>query len=185
MHPYLTCGMLAFAAITLLVQDSTVLLPAITLSVGNPTVLAFFTPVIVVGTLAEVLDNRLISAEESGTRPVRWMDTALIAAAMGAATAVSVMGGWATGSEAVLAAGRNTCFLVGMMLCARFFVRRSGIILPLAWIFAVVFFGRRTGTTYYEWALTAQPHGSVLAAASAAAALALGLLLTYHSRNPL
>lgn len=184
-HPYLSCGMLAFTAITLLVQDSTVLLPTITLSVGAPTVLAFFTPVIVVGALAQVLDNRFVSAEESGTRPVRWMDAALIAAAVGATMTVSVVGGWATGSEAVLTAGRNTCFLVGLMLSARSFVRRSGIILPLAWILAVVFFGRKTGTTYHEWAVTALPFDNVLAAVCAAAALVLGLALTHHSRNPL
>lgn len=184
-HPYLTFGILAFAAITLLMQDTTIVLPALSLSTGNNVVLAFFSPVIVVGTLAQVLENRLTSAEESGTRPVRWMDTALIASATGTALAVTTVGGWITHSDNVVAAGRNVCFLAGMMLCARFFVRRSGVVLPLAWIFVVILLGRKTGVVYHEWALTAQPPGHGPAAAAAAGILALGLLLTLHSRNPL
>jgi hypothetical protein len=184
-HPILTLGLGAFAAVALVVQDSAVLLPALTLSNGNLAQVALFVPMIVVGPLAQVLDNRLLSSEVSGVRRVRWMDTALITVTMAAALAVAGIGGWATGSEGVLTAGRNTCLLAGLMLCARAFVSRSGIVLPLAWIFAVVFFGRKTGTSYYEWAVTALPSGSVLAAVCAAVALVLGLVLTYHSRNPL
>lgn len=184
-HPFLTLGMGSFVAAILVVQDSTVLLPALTLSVGNLTQVAFFTPVIVVGALAQTLDNRLLSAEVSGIRRVRLMDTALITVTMAVALTATGIGGWVSGSEGVLTSGRNTCFLAGLMLCARAFVRRSGVVLPLAWIFAVIFFGRKTGTSYYEWAVTALPSGSVLAAVCAATALALGLVLTYHSRDPL
>jgi hypothetical protein len=184
-HPFLTIGMVAYTAAALLVQDITILLPVFTLSTSGLTQLAFFTPVIVIGTLAQVLDNRLISAETSGVRRIRLMDTALISATITTILLVTTVGAWITGSEAVLTTGRNTCFLIGLMLCARALANRAGIILPLAWIFIVIFFGRKTSTSYYEWAITAQPAASLFPAACAFVALGLGLLLTYHSRDPL
>lgn len=184
-HPLLTLGMVAFAVATFAVQDTAIVLPALSLSIGNVTQLAFFTPVIVVAVLAQVLDNRLLSAEASGIRKVRWLDASLIAVTVCFSLALAAVGGWVTGSEAVVSSGRNVCVLTGLMLCARAFVRRSGIVIPLAWIFVVIFFGRKTGTSYYEWAVTAQPADDLLSAACAAAAIAIGLVLTHHFGNRL
>lgn len=182
-HPILTCGILVFAVTTMLLQDSAVMLPAISISIGAPTALAFFTPVVIVGTLAQTLDNRFTSAEDSGIRPTRWMDTLLIVATVATVVVIALVGGWITGSSAVLQAGRNTCFLVGLMLGARAFIQRSGIILPLAWIFIVVFAGRRTGSDYHGWAITALPASAPHAVATAAVVLGFGIFLNHHKRS--
>ncbi|WP_406287182.1 hypothetical protein [Streptomyces sp. NBC_00209] len=188
-HPYLVWGMVAFTAAALVIQDSTVIVPSFgvaeALATEGFTPISFFVPLIMVGALAQTLDNRLPSAEESGVRRVRWMDSGLIIATMAVVVVLAVVGNRVTGSEDVLTSGRSTCFLAGLMLCARALVSRSGIILPLAWTFAVIFFGRRTSLDYYEWAVTAQPPGNTLAQTCAAAALALGLVLTHYSRDTL
>jgi hypothetical protein len=173
-HTVLAGGLVAFMALTLALQDASVVLPSFTVTAGNSVVLAFFTPLLVVGTLAQCLDSRLASAELTGTRPVPWMDTALIAAAMATVLAFTSVAGAALGSGAVLQAGRNTVFLTGLLLIARAFAGRAGIMLPLVWIFAVVFFGRLTGTHYRSWAVTALPAHTVHAAVAAVLGIVIG-----------
>lgn len=177
-HTVLVAGIASFTVLTLAVQDRSTILPSFTISGGNNVLLAFFTPLLVVGTLAHCLDSRLPSAELTGVRPVPWMDTALIAAAMTAVLALSATGGALLDSGAVHQAGRSTLFLTGLMLIARVFVGRAGIMLPLAWLLAVVFFGRVTGRQYHSWAVTAQSAHSVPAAVAAVLALAVGTGLT-------
>jgi hypothetical protein len=168
----------AFIVLTLAVQDRSMILPSFTISGGNNVFLAFFTPLLVVGTLAQCLDSRLASAELTGIRPVPWMDTALITAAMTAVLILTGTGGALLDAGAVYQAGRSTLFLTGLMLIARVFVGRAGIMLPLAWLFAVICLGRVTGVQYHSWAVTAQPASSVPAAVAAVLALVVGTGLT-------
>ncbi|GAA2245126.1 hypothetical protein GCM10010232_35190 [Streptomyces amakusaensis] len=184
-HPTLTYGVGAFVLLTVLLQDMSLVLPALSLSGGNMTALSLFTPVIVVGAIAQTLENRLPEAEESGIRSIRSLDSALILSTLGTVTVATLIGGWTTDSENAMQAGRDVCFLTGLMLVARFFIGRSGVILPLAWIFAVVLAGRETGTKYHDWAVTALPIDTLHAAVAAVASLGLGIALTHRTRIPL
>lgn len=184
-HTVLTGGLLAFTALTLTFQDTAVLLPSLSINAGNTVVLASFTPLLIAGALAQCLDSRLVAAELTGTRPVYWMDTGLVTATMAVVTAVTWTGGTLLDSPAIHQTGRNTLFLTGLMLAARAFAGRAGIMAPLAWIFAVIFLGRRTATDFHPWAVTGLPIDTRHAAAAAALALVLGTVLNQllHQRT--
>jgi hypothetical protein len=176
-HTVLTGGVAAFMALTCCVQGRTMVLPAFAQVGHNNVLLAFFTPLLLVGTLAHCLDSRLASAEVSGVRRVPWLDSTLILATMAAVLAFTGVGGSVLGSWAVFEAGRGVVFLTGLMLISRTFAGRAGIMVPLAWVFAVAFFGRVDGLHFHAWAVTAQPTHSVSAAVVTGIALVAGILL--------
>ncbi|WP_230396358.1 hypothetical protein [Streptomyces blattellae] len=185
-HPVLTAAVGTFTLLTFAFRDNAVVLPSFSVNAGNSVVLSFFTPLIVVGAIGQCLDSRLPSAERTGLRPVGWMDTGLVLAAVGVVLAGSGAAGWALDSGAAVQAGRNTVLLTGMILLGRGFFGRASVVLPLAWVFAVVFFGRSSGTAYHSWALTGQEASDPYAAALAAATFVIGLSVNqYTSRTAL
>lgn len=179
-HPVLTASVGAFLLLTCVLRDNAVVLPAISVSSGNSVALAFFTPLLVVGAVGQCLDARLLSAELTGLRPVRWMDTALVVAATSVVLAGAMAAATLLDATAAAQAGRNTAFLAGLLLLGRGFVGRAAIMTPLCWVFAVVFFGRESGTSYHGWAVTGQGASSVSAAVVAAVVFAAGLLVNHY-----
>jgi hypothetical protein len=107
------------------------------------------------------------------------MDTGLILATVATILVASDAGSRLLGTDVVLETGRDVAFLTGLMLAARAFSGRAGIIVPLAWVFAVIFFGHRIGTglRFHAWAVTAQPSHSVSAAVATGIAFVVGILL--------
>lgn len=185
-HPVLTLAVGAFVLLTFVFRDNAVVLPSFSVSAGNNVVLSFFTPLIVVGAIGQCLDARLPSAELTGLRPVGWMDTGLALAAVSAVLVGSGAAWLSLDSGAALQAGRNTLFLTGLMLLGRGFVGRAAIVLPLVWVFAVVFFGRKTGAAYHAWAVTGLEASHQYAAALAAATFVVGVSVNqYTSRTAL
>jgi hypothetical protein len=173
-HPLLTGGLLAFTLLSLVFQDGTILLPAVSINAGNTVLLTTFTPIIVAAVLVRCLDARLPSAEMTGMRAIPWMDSGLIIATLAVAVGAAWVGGELLNSTGVYLAGRNALFMTGLMLCARSIVGRASIVVPTAWIFIVIFLGHRTATAYYPWAITGLGIESRLAATAATAAFLLG-----------
>lgn len=179
-HPVLTASVGAFLLLTCVLRDNAVVLPAISVSSGNSVALAFFTPLLVVGAVGQCLDARLVSAELTGLRPVAWMDTALVTVAMGVVLTGAAAAATLLDATAAAQAGRNAAFLTGLLLSVRGFFGRAAIMLPLCWVFAVVFFGRESAASYHGWAVTGQGASSVYAAVLASVAFAAGLVVNHY-----
>ena len=82
-HTLLPLALVLFAAALYAVQDTTVLLPAIT---GSPRVaLSLFVPVPLFAILMAMLESRLPAAESSGVRSMARFDNLLVTAVMAAA----------------------------------------------------------------------------------------------------
>lgn len=169
----------AYAVLLLLVRDGIVILPALSVNAGNTVPLAFFLPLLVAGPLAHCLDSRQPYAEVTGIRGTAWRDALLAAATMGVVLALTALASLVTGADVTLQAGRNTLFLTGLMLTARAVMGRSGIVVPLVWIFAVILLGRRTADVFHPWAVTALPPGTWHATAAAALSITVGTAATY------
>jgi hypothetical protein len=176
-HTVLAGGLAGFMVLTCCAQGRYMVLPGLAQVGQNNVMLVFFTPLFVVGTLAHCLDSRLASAETSGVRRVPWLDTALVVATIAIVLAFTGAGDRMLHSWAVFQTGRDVVFLMGLMLAARPFSGRAGIMVPLAWVFAVVYFGRIDGLHYHAWAVTAQPSHSVSAAVATGIAFIVGILL--------
>lgn len=180
-HPVLSAAVGTFTLLTFVFRDNAVVLPSFSVNAGNSVVLSFFTPLIVVGAVGLSLDARLPSAELTGLRPIGWLDTALVLA-----VAATVLVGCGAArllldSGTAVQAGRNAVFLTGLLLLGRGFFGRAAIVLPLTWVFTVVFFGRSSGTAYHAWALTGREASDPYALALAAAAFGTGLLVNHHT----
>jgi hypothetical protein len=179
-HSVLTASVGVFLLLTCVLGDDDILLPAFSVSVGNSVALASFTPLLVVGAVGQCLDARLASAELTGLRPIRWMDTALVAVATGIVLAGSAAAATLLDSTTAAQAGRNTAFLTGLLLLGRGSVGRAAIMTPLCWVFAVVFFGRESAAAYHGWAVTGQGASSASAAVAAAVVFAAGLVVNHY-----
>ncbi|MGW2410124.1 hypothetical protein ACWCXK_37245 [Streptomyces sp. NPDC001739] len=172
-----------FVLLMLAVGERTVLLPSIMAGV-HPVALLMFTPVPVVVGLVMCLDSRLPSAEASGIRPTHLMDAALSGAAVTGAIALSLVIGTLIGSDQVIAAGRNTTFLVGIALCVRALAGQPAVMAPVGWIMLVVFFGCRTSSDFYPWTILPEPLNAGHAAAGASLAFVAGIAAQLRtSRN--
>jgi hypothetical protein len=179
-HSVLAPSAGAFLLLMCLVRDNDIALPAFSLGADNDVALAFFPPLIVVGAVGHCLDSRLASAEPAGLRPVRWMDTALVVAATGVVVGGAAAAGAFLDSAAAAQAGRNAAFLTGLLLLGRGFTGRSAVVLPVAWVFVVVFFGRASAHSYHGWAVTGQAASSGRAAAVTAAVFAAGVVVNHY-----
>lgn len=179
-HTVLAGSVGVFLLLMCLVRDNDIVLPAFSLGADNDVALAAFPPLLVAGGLAHCLDSRLASAELSGLRPVRWMDSALVVAASGAVLGGAAGAGVLLDSGAAAQAGRNAAFLTGLLLLGRGFTGRSAVVLPVAWVFVVVFFGRASAHSYHGWAVTGQAASSGSAAAVTAAVFAAGAAVNHY-----
>ncbi|KES08106.1 hypothetical protein BU52_06665 [Streptomyces toyocaensis] len=181
----LTAALAVYALLLLAVRDGAVILPAITVNAGNTVPLAFFLPLLVAGPLAHCLDSRQPHSELTGIRRTAWLDTSLAAAAMGAALVATALVHEVTDADTALQAGRNTLFLTGLMLTARAVIGRAGIVVPLGWVFAVILLGRRTGSVFHAWAVTALPPGTGHATAAAVLSITAGIAATFITARKL
>ncbi|MGZ2359162.1 hypothetical protein LRE75_21045 [Streptomyces sp. 372A] len=174
--PLLALALLAYAVVTAAAGDTVVSLPSLGSEAARPLVL--FAPLVVCIGLAHALGSRLPSAEASGRRPVARFDQALVLATV--LTAIAVAQAVATLLDASTAstAGRNTAFLVGLMLLAR---RVAGyqvaVIIPVAWVITMMLIGNTGGSGATQpWTIILMPPDHLPAVVAATVTLALGVV---------
>ncbi|MFE3516084.1 hypothetical protein [Streptomyces sp. NPDC059166] len=172
--PVLAATLVAYAALTAAAGDSLVDLPSLGSETARPLVL--FAPLLACMGLTLSLSSRLPSAEASGSRPVARYDQALVLATVLAAIAVAYAVTVLADAPLANTAGRNTAFLVGLMLCVR---RVAGhevaALAPVAWVITMMLVGDAGGGGRpHPWSVVLLSPDHLPAALTAAVALALG-----------
>lgn len=177
-HTLLPLALIIFAAALYAVQDTTVLLPAIT---GSPRVaLSLFIPVPLFAILMAMLESRLPAAEASGVRSMAGFDNVLVTSAMAAAVACSVIIATLQGTAAATTGGRNSLFLTGLMLLGRVWAGQGAVMFPVGWLVTVAVIGFR-GNVPRPWTVIALPADDLFAAAASLVVFALGLAAQIRS----
>lgn len=180
-HILLPLALVLFAAGLCAVQDTSVVLPSLT---GSPKVaLSLFVPVPLLALLMAVLESRLPAAEASGVRSTARLDIALVAAVVATAVLCSVLVAAVQGTGAATTGGRNTLFLAGLMLLGRAWAGQTAVMVPVAWLVAIVLVGFRQHVPR-PWNVVGLPADSLFAAAAALVVFAAGLATQIRpSRN--
>ncbi|MEU9401480.1 hypothetical protein [Streptomyces sp. NPDC048242] len=172
--PVLAAALAACAALTAAAGDRLVDLPSLGSGAARPLVL--FAPLLVCVGLAFSLSSRLPAAEASGSRPVTRFDQALVLAAVLLTVVVAYAVAVLLDAPTANTVGRNTTFLVGLMLCARRVAgHQVAAIAPIAWVITMMLIGNTGGNGQpHPWTVILMPPDHVPAALTAAAMLALG-----------
>ncbi|MFE1953257.1 hypothetical protein ACFW9D_22645 [Streptomyces sp. NPDC059524] len=116
-------------------------------------------PLIVTSGLAFALAQILPEAETVATRPVRNLDLALTIVTVVLAGTAGLVVGAISGSEEATATCRNLFFLTGFMLIARAVHPQAATLIPVSWVFIVIFLGYRDFNRPWPWAVTLHPAG--------------------------
>ncbi|MGW3747101.1 hypothetical protein ACWD62_43075 [Streptomyces sp. NPDC005146] len=183
-HQVLPCALAAYLFLAAAIQDTTALLPSFTTGI-DPVPLMLFVPMPLVAGLMLCLESRLPSAEVTATRQVIALDTTLILGVVAAANLVSLAAFAALGSTEAATTGRNTAFLVGMMLTVRAVVGQPAVMAPVLWLVTVLLFGFKPGNDPYPWTVLPEPLEAPHAAWAAALTLGLGLVAHHHASRTL
>ncbi|MEU9618383.1 hypothetical protein [Streptomyces sp. NPDC048155] len=156
-------------------QGKTLSLPSILSGTSNQFLFTLIAPVPLCAALAASLESRIFSPEETGLRNIPLLDAGLtlLSTAVAAASALGVSA--ALNSPGASAAGRNAAFLVGLTLFSRSIIGRPAVMVPVAWIFCVVFFGYQNSQQPYFWTILPESSSNPYAAAVAVVALSAGL----------
>lgn len=182
--PVLGTGLAVIAFAVCLFTDADASLVSWTVSHQTVPVLTF-APLVLAATLAFCLDSRLPEAELTAIRPVPAMDAALISSAVAVSVVIAGSAYAVTRIDDALVLGRNALFLTGLMLIARSFIARGGIVVATGWVLVVILVGRRTPVEYFPWAVTGLPIGTPHATVAAVSAITLGVLLTFLTARKL
>ncbi|MFB6873952.1 hypothetical protein [Streptomyces sp. NPDC056323] len=156
-------------------QGKTLSLPSILSGTSNSFLLTLIAPIPICATLVESLESRVSSQEETGLRNVPLLDAGLSLASAGVAV-VSALGVSVTlDTSSAITAGRNAAFLIGLTLLARSVIGRTATMIPVVWIFCVVFFGYKNPQQPYFWTVLPENFNNPYAAAAAFISLSAGL----------
>ncbi|GHG24284.1 hypothetical protein [Streptomyces zaomyceticus] len=176
-------GLLAFILLAAIAHGESVALPGLINSGGNLLFLMHLTPLIVTGTLAHSLAQRLPEAEDLTVRPIRRYDVALslcaVAVAVSSAGAIGALAHSATAYEAA----RNTLFLTGLMLLAGAVHPQAATVAPVAWVFVAAFVGYRDFHRPWPWAVTLHRAGYVPTFFFCLVVFLCGLVALHHTRR--
>ncbi|MEU3192671.1 hypothetical protein ABZ686_18990 [Streptomyces sp. NPDC006992] len=173
-HTVLLGQFLLFCLLALLWRDTVLDLPSF-LAGALPAPIVALLPVLLCAGLALCLDSRLSAAEATAVRPVARLDTALVVVTVLAACATGLVAWSLGGTSAGLNLGRDTAFLVGLMLLVRSVAGSRAVLAPVAWGFFVLFLGRGPGGHVYFWTVLLRPGSDPIADAAAGLAFAAGL----------
>lgn len=173
-HITLPTSLMAFIILAALIQDSLANLPSVTNNV-DPVPLMLFVPLPLVVGLMHCLDSRLDGPEISAFRRVRLLDAGLVLVTAAIVETSSLILGHLLHSTQMTATGRNTAFLVGIMLFARALVGQPAVLVPVVWVVIVLLFGFRIGNEPYAWTILPEPAKSLNAGAVSVTAFALGI----------
>ncbi|MFG2426938.1 hypothetical protein [Streptomyces sp. NPDC048590] len=174
--PILVAALTAYAALAAAAGDTLVSLPSLGSETARPLVL--FAPLLICMGLGHALSSRLPAAESSGSRPVPRLDQALVLVTVVTAIVVAQIVSVLLNAQVANTAGRNTAFLIGLMLCAR---RLAGyqpaVIAPVAWVITMLLVGNAGGNGRTQpWTIVLMPPDHLPAAIAATAMLALGVI---------
>lgn len=81
-------------------------------------------------------------------------------------------------------AGRNTLFLVGLMLVARAVREQAATAVPVGWVLAVMFIGYRDFHRPWPWAVTLHPADFLPTSGFCLLVFAAGLVAHVRGRRP-
>ncbi|MEU5839914.1 hypothetical protein ABZ820_40565 [Streptomyces diacarni] len=179
-HSLLPAALATYTLLLLLFQGHTVVLPSPVTSSGSPVLLLLTAPIPVCAAVLACLESRLPSAEATGVRPVRFLDTSLVLTTTLAALALAAAAHTLLGIASALSAGRNTAFLLGLMLCALPLIGRRAALLPPVWVITVAMAGFEQGRAQ-AWTVIARETDDPWAASASALSLAIGLILYFFA----
>ena len=171
----LAAALAAYAALTAAAGDTLVDLPSLGSGAARP--LVVFAPLLACMGLALSLSSRLPAAEASGSRPVPRFDQALVLATVLTTVAVAHAVTVLLDAQTANTAGRNTAFLVGLMLCGRRIAgHQAAAITPVAWVITMMLIGNSGGNGQaHPWTVILMPPDHIPAALTATVMLALGM----------
>ncbi|MFI6407840.1 hypothetical protein [Streptomyces sp. NPDC050548] len=173
---------MAFLIMAVVIQDSLAALPSVTNNV-DPVPLMLFVPLPLVIGLMYCLDSRLDGPEISSFRRVRLLDVGMVLVTVAIVEAISLILGHLLHSAQMTTTGRNTAFLVGMMLFVRALVGQPAVLAPVVWVVIVLLFGFQIGNEPYAWTILPQASNSLAAGTISIAVLAVGIGAQIYSRK--
>ncbi|MFF3317430.1 hypothetical protein ACFYV5_18260 [Streptomyces sp. NPDC003035] len=177
-------GFAAFTALAALAHSESVALPGLVTMGGNLLFLMHVTPLIVTGTLAHSLAQRLAEAEDLAARAIQRYDVSLALLSVTASAGAAWVIGRLAHSPAATEAGRNTLFLAGLMLLAGAVHPQAATAAPVAWVFVVAFVGYRDFRRPWPWAVTLHPAGHLPTFFLCLAVFVGGLAALTRTRRP-
>lgn len=181
--PVLVPSLIAFTLIVSVGHDAVFMMPSLLSVGGRPVFLTQAMPLIVTAGLAYGLAQTLPEAEAVATRNVRKLDLALTVVTVALTGAVGLVVGASTGSEEASATGRNVLFLTGFMLIARAVRPSAASLIPVSWVFIVIFVGYRDFNRPWPWAVTLHPAGFMPTFVLSLFVFACGLAAQARTRN--
>ncbi|MGY3204956.1 hypothetical protein [Streptomyces sp. TE5632] len=180
-HTCLPVAVFALLVLVTVVQDLHVVLPSFSLTGENKLPLMLFVPIPLLAGLMVCLESRLMEAELTGTRRIAVLDLALSVGTVAVAQAVgSSVGHW-YGTVHPEQLGRNTAFLVGLMLCGRALWGQPAAMLPVLWAAAVTMVGFRSPRDPYPWTVIPEASGTWYATTGAALLFLVGLAAQFFT----
>lgn len=178
-HLALPAGLATLAVLVALFRDHLAGMPSLT--GGGEVMLMMFAPLPVCSALMFCLTSRLPDAEVAAQRPVPALDLGLSTATVAVAAGIGYGAGALLDSQAAGSVGRNTAFLVGLMLLARPVLRSRAGIVPAGWVILVILEGYTPLREPKFWAVLPQPGGHAPTLVVTATVLCAGLAASaYH-----
>ncbi|MDX3386013.1 hypothetical protein PV682_31825 [Streptomyces niveiscabiei] len=174
----------AFALLVAVAHDQYVRLPSLLTAQGNRVFLLQLVPLVVSSALAHSLAQAVTDVEATAQRRVRALDAAMITAVAATAVLASLLVRAVSGSGEASMAGRNTLFLVGLMLVARAVREQAATAVPVGWVLAVMFVGYRDFHRPWPWAVTLHPADFLPTSGFCLLVFAAGLVAHVRGRRP-
>ncbi|MFM9612634.1 hypothetical protein [Streptomyces niveiscabiei] len=174
----------AFVLLVTVAHDQYVRLPSLLTAQGNRVFLLQLVPLIVSSALAHSLAQAVTEVEATAQRRVRALDAAMITAVAATAVLASLLVRAVSGSGEASMAGRNTLFLVGLMLVARAVREQAATAVPVGWVLAVMFIGYRDFHRPWPWAVTLHPADFLPTSGFCLLVFAAGLVAHVRGRRP-
>jgi hypothetical protein len=138
--------------------------------------LGLFAPLTVVLGLALCLDSRLEAPEASGVRATTRLDMGLSLLLACSAMGLSLLAWSFVGSAELVSYGRNSLFLIGLLLIVLPLMREAAALIPAAWLLLVMLVGFRSPLDPYPWTVVPEPVGAYHAWAGSVLVFSAGIV---------
>lgn len=173
-HTHIPAGVALFTFLAVVIQDTPVPLPTISISDAAAVQAIVLVPLVLTSVLFNCLESRLESAESSGIRWVRVRDVLLAVGVVVITVPLSSGIVALTGNDYAETLDRNTAFLVGLTLLCGALFGSSAVLLPALWPVVVIAFGLRSAGDPYPWTVLLERPGTWYATTGAAMMLSVG-----------
>lgn len=169
--------------LSLLTRGTVVSLPGFLNPSGAQVSLPMFFSVLPAVVLITCLESGAVAPEITGVRRTELLDLGLSTATVASAILLGFAVTWWTGDPEASAGGRNTAFLVGLALTARFFTGKSAVLFPVLWPVCVALFGFHGRSRPYHWTILPEATTTWYAAVGAALAFIVGIAAQFRARR--